>query len=594
MYKSFPVFSYRIGSKYIPAEYAYGYFLIIVLKRFFVKILLPNEQTFNKGITLVLFAWFCGGLLISLPNHGGAGLALPQNILTWMVMGLITLWGSYSALIRRVNCNYLAKLPPGTYVIIAGVVFWTLPIFWSPNFEWFVNAIPKVIALWVVVGFYLYMLAITSCSVFRKTWLSIIVLSAILQVIYSLCQLILIDNFSYGRPVGIFQQVNVLASFLSTGVACAFWLVLNSNKKIHRIISCTGLSVLPAMLVMLQSRAGYIGGILAVIFLIFYCPRGKNSIFMPLTLVTFSIIVGFTLKYSSLYLYPGLFPIINKDGSSAARMYMLKLTWQLIMKHPFWGNGYGSFEAVYGKLAQKYPQGLDCTTVSFPHNELLYAWVEGGVTAFLGLVLIIFGVLKRLFSKGGMGMTGLALLTPIAIHMNLEYPLYQSASHILLLTMLLLVSGFEAPSLNQKENPLRPLPAFWHCSVSVISFTVVIFMLTALITQQRLTRIEQEGLVPFVINEQKTLSSLPNILSEQDRIDFDRHVALLLRYNITKNAALLTEFRIWAEHYLFVYNDPSVYASLLTIARAQHLPQASQICKNAQGRWPADARFNCE
>lgn len=204
---------------------------------------------------------------------------------------------------------------------------------------------------------------------------------------------------------------------------------------------------------------------------------------------------------------------------------------------------------------------------------------------------MVAGVFKRLWSAGGARFTGVALLLPIAVHMNLEYPLYQSATHGLTIIMLLVVCG--AASARNKEQR-QTLPILWRSAATLIPVAVLVFMVTGLQTQQQLTRIEQQGLLPFVFNEQAVTDSLLNPYSQPGRIDFDRHVALLVRFNQTHDLTLLDSFSNWAEDYLKVHNDPSVYASLLMILRAQRLPSAERICQEAKGRWQSDPRFICD
>jgi O-antigen polymerase len=133
----------------------------------------------------------------------------------------------------------------------------------------------------------------------------------------------------------------------------------------------------------------------------------------------------------------------------------------------------------------------------------------------------------------------------------------------------------------------------WRWLTVVIAAGSVIFMITALQTQQQLTLVEQQGLQPLADDERQVLASLANPWSQSSRLDFDRHVALLLRFNHTRDLAQLAAFRRWGLRYIQTHNDPAVYASLLTIARAQQLPEAARLCEEAHGRWLRDPRFVC-
>ncbi len=549
-----------------------------------------SDERINFGVSFLLFLWLCGGLNFVLPNHGGAGLSLPQNILAWAVIAVISLWCVFHLTRRRTAAGKIT-LPPGTGLIITGAVLWSLPLLWSPRPGWQLNALPKVFALWGMVAFYVLLLCTTSCRRLRSRWLTILVIAALLQAFHALWQLKDFAELPRGRPYGSFQQANVLASFLATGLTCALWLFLQQGKRLRRMICGAALFVIPAVMVFLQSRAGNIGAILATVLLLSltFTHKKKQTAQAVLFMAAGTATGLFWLYYGHLF-FPFFTPAI-KESSTLSRWNMVKLTGQMIKLHPLAGSGYGSFEAVYGALAKMTGTGLDNDTIQYPHNEMLYAWAEGGLTAVCGVLLMVGGVFRRLWSAGGARFTGVALLLPIAVHMNLEYPLYQSATHGLTIIMLLVVCG--AASARNKEER-QNLPILWRSATVLIPVAVLTFMVTGLQTQQQLTRIEQQGLLPFVFNQQAVTDSLLNPYSQSGRIDFDQHVALLVRFNQTHDLALLETFSDWAEDYLQVHNDPSVYASLLMILRAQHLPSAERICQEAKGRWQSDPRFICD
>ena len=539
----------------------------------------------NYLVTLLLLLWLCGGLLWLLPNRGGSGLALPQNLLAWAALALVAL------VCTLTSSGFKVVYPPGTLLIVAGAMLWSAPLLWSPTAAWQQNAVAKVLALWGLIGVWLLLLNSTTCYRMRRGWLLILVLSALLQFCFGLFQLSDIQHLIGGRPYGSFQQVNVLASFLATGVVCALWLFLTSRQRRHTLRTAVALFLLPAMLVLLQSRAGELGAMSGSLVLLLVAARQRRPVGYALLLLMVGAGAGVLTLYLGPQLFPGYIPaLVQKEGSTLQRWYMLKLTWQLIMGHPFIGNGYGSFEALFGQLAQQMPPGMGSATIEYPHNEFLYTWMEGGLVAVAGVALMIAGILRRLWSRGGSRWYGLAVLLPLALHINLEYPFYQSATHGLTLIMLLAITGpaarIRSAFHTRFEKPLRVGTGLLACSV-------LAFMIAGVVTEIQLTRIEQQGLVPLVSNENAVMASLATPYSQYERLDFDRHVALLLRFNITRETALLTRFRAWAERYSTVHNDPSVYTSLLMIYRAQDEPLARSLCVKAKAMWPDDPRFDC-
>ncbi|MFU2317528.1 pilin glycosylation ligase domain-containing protein [Rahnella sp. PCH160] len=169
---------------------------------------------------------------------------MPQNILAWAVMAVIALWCVFH-LTRRRTAEGKMTLPPGTGLILAGVALWSLPLLWSPRADWQLNALPKVLALWGMAAFYVLLLCTTSCRRLRSRWLTILVIAALLQAFHALWQLKDFAEIPRGRPYGSFQQANVLASFLATGLACALWLYLQQGKRLVQFICGAALFVIP-------------------------------------------------------------------------------------------------------------------------------------------------------------------------------------------------------------------------------------------------------------------------------------------------------------------------------------------------------------
>lgn len=522
--------------------------------------------------------WFYAAVFWVLPNHGGSGLVLPQNLLAWSALALMAIWSVLSDKRSQV------VFPPGTTSIITGAVLWSLPIIWSPVAAWQWNALPKVLAIWGLVSFWLLLLKSTSCYRLNRLWLLILTGATLLQVFYGMIQLHDMQNLTGGRPYGSFQQINVMASFLATGMLCALWLYTRSRHKGALLIPAAALILIPAMLVLIQSRTGYLGAIFGSAILLLVLRKKRRSAFLLLMTGT---IAGLCLLWFGPKLFPNMIPaLVEKEGSTLQRWNILRLTWQLIMNHPIVGNGYGSFEALYGQLAQQMPQGLENATIQYPHNEFLYTWMEGGIVAVAGLLAMITGILQRLWGKGGRRWAGLALMLPIAIHMNLEYPLYQSVTHGITLVMLLVITGPAA----KVKGASKPKGKAVRAGVCVLASAVMVFMVTGVITEVQLTRVEQQGLMPLAREENITLI---NPFSQYDRLDFDRHVALLLKFNMTHDVALLNRYKTWAEGYLHVHNNPDVYNSLMMIDRALRLPSAQALCQKAKAMWPEDKRFMC-
>ncbi|NRH21759.1 PglL family O-oligosaccharyltransferase [Pantoea stewartii] len=559
------------------------------------KKMMPKIHMYISG---VIMCWLCGGFLYVLPNSGGSGLSLPQNLLTWLVIALVLLFCAFSKQFEGVK---ISSLSGGERVILLGVILWCFPLFLTRDLNWFQNALPRVVALIVLIFLYLTLNHTLSYRLkSRYLFLHVIVNACLLQAGYVILQLI----FSPGeRPYGSFQQVNVLSSFLATGLVCLLF-VFNRNKTeqktILRYYYDFSIALLAGIIVVLQSRAafiGVIGGAGIVLWKGFTEKRTRS--YTALILLLTGTGCGLFILYVLPIFFPGpLLPVIVKTSSNSARFYMMRLTTELIMQSPITGQGYGSFEAVFGQLASTVWPGLEAATVTHPHNELLFAWVEGGVIALCGGVLIVAGVIRQLWERGALKWYGVAFLLPVAVHMNLEYPLYQSAAYALVIVLLLLAAGVAASPVKEEimKNGVQIKPTFLRARIfwGSVSLFMIYFSFTGLITQQKLTQIEKNGLQAFVVEPEKTMSAFPNRYSQRARVDFDYHVALLLRFNKDRDLTLLYAFQKWADDFLKTHNDPNIYNSMIRIALLQQPSQYRYLCNEAHGRWPKDKRFICD
>lgn len=559
--------------------------------------------------TTILVLWLIPMMLCYFHNNGGHGFDIPQNCIAWGVAGLLIAIHSLVLPGKLTVTRYALKLTCTTWMF-AGALLWSLPLLWSPDAVTRAEAIPHVAALW---GF-LLLLWTLRCQPRRNErlsiWLTIIWLAALVQGLFGFLQVTLFASeggFAGSRPFGIFQQVNLLSSFVATGLACAL-LCANGQRQIsslRRTAIGFALLFMPFMLVLLQSRAGGIGAGLAAMILSAVSSRQPGArqrlvtqwalmlAGIALALLWQSGSLNSLLPHSASLPQPSSFGMRDTSGSTHERWRIIQNTWLMIREHPWLGTGYGGFEHTFAQTALAHGGGVVGQTLIHPHNELLYAWSEGGIFGLGGLLLMVAGILKGLWQRGGMRWAGLALLLPIAVHMNLEYPLYQSVPHGVVLTLLL---SLALPPVHHPESVSQKVQRSGHAvrlMLMAIGISLMAFMAGTLQTQQALTRIERQNMAPLVQNEQATLDGLWAPQAFATRIDYDRHIALLMRYNQTRDVQQLVQFAQWAPDYLSRHNDPNVMASLLTITRALSPAKVNEICLEAHKLWPGKPGFHC-
>lgn len=575
----------------------------------------------TNGITVIFAVWFCLGMLWYIPNNGGSGLALPLNALCWMVIAISLVWMVLT--LRREFLLLPSKMfaPSPLWLLPLGAVLWTLPLIWSPCPTARYESLPHVVALWGFLGLFWWLRRLPN-QMTRQPWLTLLWIAALLQGVFAFMQVTVLAHYGESfitRPMGIFQQPNVLASFLSTGLACLFASeCLDPNAKSQtkgsRVLRAVALIFIPFMLVLVQSRAGWLGALLAVvtISLIDYQTNRTNAVrlrtmwllMLSGTLLAlawqygvFASLFSRTNSYVGVLQLPEQFSIVNKAGSNSARVFIIQQTWQMIMHHPWVGSGYGSFEGAFTRQVATLGDYTGESTLIHPHNELLYAWAEGGILAAIGLIMMVTGILAMLWRSKGLGWTGLALLLPIALHMNLEYPLYQSVPHGLVLVMLLniVLPGRECtPQYTYaQKNKNKYKVYFVQLMTLSVCIVALFFMAGCLQTQNILTDIEQHEMYPLALDEKNVEESLWNPQSQVTRLEYDKHIAKLIRFNMTRDRHLLEQFEAWAAGFQQLHRDPNVMASRMRIAQYINPKQFYALCNEGRRLWSTDPRFQC-
>ena len=318
------------------------------------------------------------------------------------------------------------------------------------------------------------------------------------------------------------------------------------------------------MLVLLQSRAGYIGAI-AVVLINFLLrvrnqPRRTTAF---IGLIISGILLGYTLLVGAELVIP-----VSHDGSNLERWKILQITLAMIMNHPILGWGYGSFEYSFAHFALGMtPPITGMGVITHPHNELLFGWVEGGVAALVGyifLAIAYFRLMVLAWRQTDKSLFTLWLLMlPFAVHTQLEYPFYMSTGHWLIFLLLLSLTD---SALSKPRVITKPKIAGTIRAVSLIGACGGLgIMLSTLQTQVLLTKAEQLQLRQVNIDFPRLEQQFWQPWIFQERIEYDRQVNQLLQYNVSRDPKILQSYITWSQHYLSHHVDQNVYAYRIAI-----------------------------
>lgn len=618
----------------------------------------------TKHLVLILTGvYLMIGMHVYIPDMGGSGLALSQNIIAWIIILSSTLLVIISACRHgQLRVSYVHML-----FFMAALLF-ILPLAWTPRYS-YVASLPRLAGIWGALLFSLALWQIRLSRHDKQIILLFLVSSAVAEAMLALFQWqfsllarqLMEYNYSHqhGVPYGIFKQQNVLASFLSVGYAITVWYAYTRQRLSTSGLLCVVQFCILFPLFLTQSRVGLFSALVVLYLLSLFAPlmrspreladyRGRLPLFSLLLILvliglamfanvkaasgstlyktlslllmlsgiawcircgrhrravwqrqamvftTFLLGVGiFWLMLLTMDMCGGPAPFVHA-GSSLERINILRGTAWLISRHPWTGVGLGQFEHAYPLAMQAL--GIKTSYVQYPHNEIFYVWSEGGLLALTGLLLAFTGLflpaLCALFQPANHpDETGFILacsicMLPVCMHMLLEYPLYQSVPHLLVLLLL--------ARLSQPENASqRFCITFGWCGrlACIASGTVMCTLLIALFhglrLQDTLTFAERHELQMFPQN-----LSLFDRLTQYERYDFDAHTRLLLAYNQSHDPALLNAYLRWGRRFLQVREDANVYSSVERIEFFMgNLPAAEALRQRAAVSFPGDPRF---
>lgn len=542
----------------------------------------------------LLLIWMAAVLPVYYPNMGGDGLALPQNILAWGVMALTTLIVTFTVCLGRIRLS----LTPTARLLLLGIALLALPLLYTRP-EWREDALWRCAGLLGGWLFYVACLQLRVTARQRELLLFGLLFAVGIQALLAALQLftpaLAWVSPNGGRVYGVFQQPNVLGSFIATGLALALWLLLApfSAPTRRQIPLLALLAAFSALLVLIQSRAAWLGAALAAALLLWRFARQRpaasrwagGALLLGAAIGLTVLFTGFGLETSSV--------LLDREFSNSARLTMLHDVGAMILAKPLLGWGYGGFEYSFAHFRlQTMPWREVLEVAGHPHNEILLWWVEGGLTALAGIAIVLAAGVRLLKSAwqrdreqpNGARVGLFLVLLPMLIHTQLEYPFYLSAPHWLAFLLLLAL-------LDGQTGEPRQLPFAKALSLPVALAALGVLVMAAFAWQGRMALTQSERTMLANIDSIEQMPP-PAAWIYRERKTFDEQSHALLVYNQTRDDALLTGYRQWANAYLQRRIDANVYATLIMILRYQgDQAQADARQREAAFLFARDARF---
>jgi len=515
----------------------------------------------SRVFWFILVFYCCIGMHFFMHNQGGSGLYLPFNMVGWVFVSVLISIGIW----------HLTGVKQLTFSrtqlwFLAGFAILLLP-FLNPQAEWNVSAQPRFLAIAAGLLLFFALSQFQFTETQRHSLLYLLLGAVAIEAVFGLVQFFVLKdgnwlgyNVKVNRPYGIFQKDSVFSSFLAAGLAIAFYLqrwdakVLTSRWR-QGLLSVILLTT-PFLFVLVQSRAGIYGAVLAVFCMLSVLWNYNRRVFW------------WSLLLLSLSLAAGLF-IFNSARS--AESYELtsgfrKIYWShllsMVPQSPWLGHGYGSFEYTflhdfYAPEHIKPGMRLMEENLDHPHNEVLLWLHEGGVVAVIGLIVFAIGYIRSVLKSNGWAkrISLLALVLPLLFHSMVEYPFYHSVAHFFLFIVFLWLADAESGQQNVIACNYWFLARFMAILIPLV---VVPFMLTGLQTAYVLTKYDR-----MKDKNPQMLEQIINPLPWMMMYEFQMHSVQLTFSAAMHDKVGLKSYADWAKQ--FLHNTPraAVYGQLV-------------------------------
>ncbi|HKK55691.1 PglL family O-oligosaccharyltransferase [Marinobacter sp.] len=531
--------------------------------------LLHDQRLANAliGSALVTFTLL---LHIIFPNTGASGQTLPFNGAMWMgffLMVALALWPVTHGKVQ------FSAFHQGVAMLL--LAFW-LPLFWSWN-EASLVALPRLLGV-TAGALLLFALAQPGLSRRHWWWLGMAILAgALLETALGYVQLYVLertDPLSYllgydplsGRPFGVFQHVNVMASFLASALVISAWLQGEARNRLEKAVILLAPLFMPVLILVIQSRTSWFAVLIAVPLVLIHlykldqarCREWGAALLVGCMLAAIAWWAPWAEESVAV-------KAVDKAGERLP-VYLHSL--RMILEAPFSGWGYGRFQHDFvhsfadwrAALPVNQPVVVDpliTATFFHPHNELLLWGVEGGLLPMLAMIGFGSWVIWRIWSHGPRGerllMTVLPL--PLVLHAMTEFPFYYSLGHWL---AFLLILGMIAD---------RCWPTREKTMGSGAPLRVGIIFAVPLLWGFMMTHLHALWQIKLVIDRQgRDISSLERIVNPLGigyEIDY-----LQMNYDLhRKSPQAYREYKLWWLEASGKYPDRGLYENMLVLQR---------------------------
>ncbi len=584
---------------------------------------IDNLKNFHIYILALLFLAVSH---ITIRNFGSP-LSLPVAYMIWTTI-------SVTVLISVVNTfkRNILVIPNVLKFILLFLILLIAPVFFNP----LINSHALTFETAGLIGGIFFFIALHQFDLNeedRERILYLILASAVIESMISLFQyfnpgtdIFLIVTTANDQIFGNFQHQNLLASYLATSLTISLYLltgrIFQNFSRLFKAYFYLLVLLISFILFLTGSRAGLIEISIGTLILITarFSYFRKQAAYPVIWILVLVIGVTGSLTFEKLYhkrdsALSSVGRKIDRTVESIAgekvydtRIPMYLTAIKMIREKPLTGHGPGNFSSRFmyyrSKLTQEHPEyPYEAAFTTHPHNEFLFRTVESGLPGGAGLLLVMAAFISLLYKLGReRGGTYAAFLFPIAFHMQVGYPLYQSMPHWTLFILLLyLPSSYFVQHVTIKKNTILKSSAITAALGSCI--IMLYFTVTTISAQVNLKRY-QDILIRGSIKPELIEPSLNNIYLKQlgRRFYYDANFRLGVARSDRKLIEEFADFLL-VEKEVFPHPDVFVRGSLALylVGRRDEAyelineglsiyPGMSALVKGKQNLLSADAR----
>ncbi|QYJ93410.1 PglL family O-oligosaccharyltransferase [Shewanella spartinae] len=476
----------------------------------------------------IIFAlMFAVGMHYFHNNFGGVGLELPFNLVVWCFVSILIGLGLWQT---QTN-NIVIKSKLLIYSTIFSITLF-FPLLYVNN-ELAIYSTQRLVGLLAGLAFLFSIYQLNFSASSREKLIVWILIGVIIEAVLGFFQqYILTTNnwFNYNPeispPFGIFQQPNVMSTFMVMGLALSAYLLSSAKEgnTSQRLLMLT--SLLASYMVILNgSRTATISLFVLLVgtapFL--FKKAQKNHLQQWYA----SILLGISIPLIISFFYSTDLP--TKGIVDFNRLHIYTTSLSVLYENLLFGTGYGSFDVVFqhsqvGNINNIKPGFIFPTNTAHPHNEILLWGIEGGLLPIIAALTLFTAMLHRYFKKGWrIGLFCVAIIFPAAFHSMTELPFYHSA--IVWITFLFTLYVLEAKFFDMESLSLPRFIKLKIASLAIPAITIS-YMLTGLYTFHCVEN--------FVKSEYRQRAFLTNIINPTPllpMVEYQLYLLPLLKSN---------------------------------------------------------------